>query len=239
MTRASLSQSVSERLRRLDSLSSDRPGAPGVELILASQSPRRRELLEEAGVRFSCLSPAIDDADLAQAGPGTPPGAWAMSLAYFKARLVAGVVPEARKAGAWILSADTLVVLPREGKATARILGKPADASAARDMIRDLAGREHQVVTGVCLLRADQGLRRTAFDVARVRFPALADEVIDRYAAGNAWAGKAGGYNLPERVREGWNISVVGDETCVMGLPMGVVMSLLLEHCPGVLGGVA
>jgi septum formation protein len=239
MSRASPGQSAFARLARAAGPSGGIAPQVRAELILASQSPRRRELLTDAGVRFSCLSPAIDDADVAHPGPGVTPGVWAMSLAYFKARLVAGVLPEACRAGAWVLSADTLVVLPGIGGGPARVLGKPADADEARAMIRDLADGEHQVVTGVCLLRADLSDRHMAFDVARVTFGPLAPDVIERYARGGAWAGKAGGYNLPDRVLDGWNISVVGDETCVMGLPMGVVMSLLLEHCPGVLEGLA
>lgn len=222
-------------------------GTRGV-LVLASQSPRRRAMLGERGIAFVVREPGLDDAELtpgrwvnAGAGPaqrgGTlaRAGAWAAALAYLKARATRARLaqhacddgPEAELAHAAVLGADTVVV--RDGA----LVGKPGDGAEAAMMIRAMRNRRHAVVTGAAWLDgADGGAPAAAAafsdrapasllaDVAFVSVGHVTDEAIEAYVASGAWAGKAGGYNLAERVAAGWPIEVEGDPATVMGLPL-------------------
>jgi septum formation protein len=192
-------------------------------IVLASASPRRRLLLEDAGWRTRIEPPDLDDGPLV---PGSvSPGQWVMALAYLKARCVAerlGAIGD----GAIVLGADTVCV--HRG----RILGQPRDAEDARRMLRAMRGDEHCTMTGVCLLIRDEhgrdsclagsnSRRREMFvDGARVRIGPVTDREIDAYIATGDWRGKAGAYNLSERQAAGWPIECEGDPATVMGLPM-------------------
>ncbi len=193
--------------------------------MLASQSPRRRQLLARAGVAFEVSPVLVDDTHLDCGKVG--PRAWATALAYLKA---AGAALALRKAGrlapgAIVLGSDT-VVAHRGG-----LIGKPVDADDARRIVRTLADDSHDVFTGVALVdtRADTWAgawagaapgRRLFCDGARVEVGAIADSALDDYIASGRWAGKAGAYNLEEQVAAGWPITWEGDPTTVMGLPM-------------------
>lgn len=182
-------------------------------LWLASRSPRRRQLLVEAGVD-ACVRPAdLDDADLR---PGAvSPEAWVMALAYLKARRVADALRAAAPSGrGTVLGADTVCV--HEGV----ILGQPTSAEAAGAMLRRLRAATHWTITGVCLLELAEGRRHLLVDRACVRWGAVTDEAIDAYVRDGAWRGKAGGYNLAERLDAGWSITCEGDPATVMGLPV-------------------
>lgn len=185
---------------------------PGRTLVLASASPRRRELLARMGLDFS-LAPAEANEDLL---PGEDPGQATMRLAKAKAR-AAGPQPP----GAAVLAADTLVVL--DGMA----LGKPEGTEQAREMLNLLAGREHQVLTGYCLLaegREDCGLASTA-----VRFRELRPIEIEAYLdGGEAWD-KAGAYAVQE-VGAALVAGVTGSYTNVVGLPLVEVLELLMAR---------
>jgi septum formation protein len=187
-------------------------------LWLASASPRRRQLLEEAGVAMRVLAPDIDDGVL-RPGP-VPPAQWVAALAYLKARRVADLL-RTRGAGGTVLAADTVCVV------CGAIVGQPADADAARLMIRALRGREHETFTGVCLLALQPSPRTLFADRAVVRVGPLSDTQIDRYVESEEWIGKAGGYNLAERLDAGWPMEFRGDPTSVMGLPMRRLRPLL------------
>lgn len=189
------------------------------EIVLASRSPRRRELLAEAGVPHRVELPGFDDSDLE---PGDVPAhQWVAALAYLKAWAVrerlgpdAGVV----------LGADTACVL--EGT----LIGTPRDAGEADTMIRAFAGREHEVVTGAAVV---SGTGRVIFaDRSRVRMGELAEDSIRAYIESNQWKGKAGAYNLSERAAAGWPLAWEGDPTTVMGLPMGR-LGPILERVAG------
>ncbi|MBL8991665.1 MAG: septum formation protein Maf [Phycisphaerae bacterium] len=200
---------------------------PVGRLVLASQSPRRRELLTQRGVRFDIVEPTFDDADLSRGA--VDPSAWVASLAYLKAT---GAMDRARREGrsfdgATFLGADTVVV------DRGSLLGKPRNAVHAGEMLRSLRGHAHEVVTGVAMVEAGAPRREILTDRATVWFSYLPDALIDAYCASGAWRGKAGGYNLEEILRAGWPVRCEGDPTTVMGLPMRLLESRLARFVPG------
>lgn len=193
------------------------------QIHLASASPRRHELLERAGVPVRVVRSGLDDGRLRSGS--TDPVGWTMALAYLKAR--AGL--ERTADGEVVLGADTMVVKDD------RMIGQPLDADDARRILRELSDGEHTVVTGVAMVwRAEGELQRVVFaDVARVRVGRLEPDMIDRYIESGQWMGKAGAYNLMERVAAGWPIEWDGDPGTIMGLPMDRLRPLL----DGVLDG--
>jgi septum formation protein len=189
-------------------------GSPRIEppLILASRSPRRRKMLTEAGIAMTVRRAGIDDADLA---PGAvTPQQWVIALAYLKARWVAGDAASSAGKRGTVLGADTVCV--HEG----RILGQPSDADEARSMLRSMRETTHDVVTGVCMIALSTRQRTMFADRASVRWRHVSNEAIERYITSGEWRGKAGGYNLEDRINAGWPIECTGDPTTVMGLPM-------------------
>ena len=190
-------------------------------VILASGSPRRRELLAAAGVAFMVMIPAIDDADAP--ADGRDPERFVMSLAWFKARqvLADAAVRFGSDGPRWILAADTMCV------AGGAVIGKPADAQDAARMVLGFVGATHDVVTGMCVLDRHSGGRRIFADTARVTLGNLSDVAIADYSASGAWRGKAGGYNYAERLAAGWPLQCVGDPETVMGLPTRLVLPAL------------
>lgn len=186
-------------------------------IVLASSSPRRSTLLHDAGFPHRVVPPAIDDASLERGE--VSPSQWIVALAHLKARSVIDTLPPAP--ASIVLAADTLVVCDD------RIFGQPRDAEDAARTIRALRDRTHTVTTAVAYDPGD-GLRWLT-DSASVTIGRLTDADIDAYAASDAWQGKAGAYNLTERIDAGWPISFVGDPTTVVGLPMRK-LTPRLEH---------
>ena len=174
-------------------------------LVLASSSPRRRQLLEMLGLRFMVASANVQELRL----PREAPGAYTRRLARDKARAVPG---------AWVLGADTVVTLGEE------VLEKPRDADDALDMLRRLQGRRHDVITAVCLL-AD-GVEHEATDTTAVYFRAADDDLLRAYVATGEPMDKAGAYGI-----QGYGAALVerieGDFFSVMGLPLRLVLQLL------------
>lgn len=185
--------------------------SPTARLILASESPRRRELLSTVGVPFRVLPSGVDETPR----PGEPPARFARRASRDKGKWVA-----ARYPGAFVLSADTIVV------ADGRILGKPRDRAEARRMLSYLAGREHRVYTSVCLLCAAKGYEDTGTEVTRVRFRALTPAEVAAYARTGEGDDKAGAY-----AAQGAGMlliaRVAGSFTNVVGLPMTRVVAML------------
>jgi septum formation protein len=178
-------------------------------LVLASSSPRRRQLLEMLGIPH-----VVDPADLAEdPRPGESAEDLAARLAREKALQVA-----ARRPGAPVLGADTVVVLG------ARLLGKPASEAEAARMLGELSGREHRVVTAVALAR--DGAVEERLDTTRVWFRRLTPEMIQAYVATGEPLDKAGAYGV-----QGYGAVLVeriaGDFFGVMGLPLRLVVELL------------
>ena len=180
---------------------------------LASQSPRRRELLAQIGVAFGVVDVAVPEIPAA----GESPRAYVERVARAKAR--AGLVTVlARDPDAVVLGADTEVVL------AGRVFGKPADADAAAAMLRALSGRTHDVISVVCCATA--AAESAAVCESRVTFAALDEAAIDRYVATGEPFGKAGGYAIQGRAAA-FVSHLAGSYSGVMGLPLHETASLL------------
>jgi septum formation protein len=183
------------------------------KLILASASPRRRELLASLMPRFD-VQPCARVEPQHKPAKLSPP-AWAEALAYFKARAVAEGNP-----GCWILGADTVVAC------RGQLLGKPADADDARRMLQLQAGQESAVITGISLVRITEHTERIIrHDRTRVwmRDDATA---IAAYVAGAEWQGKAGAYGIQD-VGDRLIERIAGSFSNVVGLPLECLGPLL------------
>ena len=187
-------------------------------IVLASRSPRRRALLEAAGWQVDCRPAPVDDG-LLHPGSATPE-AWTQALAWYKARAVA-LLPASRP-GELLLGADTVCAVDDT------ILGQPTDADHARAMLHSMRGRSHEVLTGMCLHRVG-GVRRLALARATVTFGELGDDAVEAYLASEDWRGKAGGYNLSDRMQAGWPLTCDGEPEAVMGLSMTTLERLWHE----------
>ncbi len=184
-------------------------------IILASSSPRRRQLLEQAGMDFEVSAPAIPEPD--EALSGLAPAQQAEALAYFKARAVADERPDA----SMILGADTIVAL---GKT---VLGKPDDAAGALAMLQSLSCTRHQVITGLALI-AGGGSRLIASDVTFVTMRKLTPGEVEAYVASGEWRGKAGAYAIQETA-DRFIERIDGSFSNVVGLPMELLDRMLRE----------
>jgi len=183
-----------------------------MKLILASSSPRRAEILANAGLRFSVLSSAVDESPY----PGESPAALVQRLANAKADLVT-----ARAVGpAIVLAADTIVVLDD------RILGKPASLEDARHMLRQLSGRTHSVLTGVSLIRLPDGERRQFIESTLVHFRPVTEEEISAYLATEEPLDKAGAYAIQGQAGR-YIPRIEGCYFNVVGLPLSRVLTEL------------
>lgn len=153
-----------------------------MKLILASASPRRAEILRDAGIPFTVLSSAVDETPI----PGETATDIVRRLALSKAELVA-----ARAVGpAIVLAADTVVALD------GTVMGKPRTSDDARQMLEKLSGRTHSVITGVALIRLPDAERREFTEITQVHFTALSDEDIVKYLASGEPFDKAGAYAI-------------------------------------------
>jgi septum formation protein len=182
-------------------------------LILASSSPRRRELLRAAGVTFEVAAAGLDEESLHL--DVLSPSGRAVALARAKARAVARAHP-----GAWVLGADTIVVLDGEQ------LAKPADADEALWMLSRLAGRPHEVLTGLALLGGAEGAEHTTFEATTVRFHRWPAAALLSYARSADPLDKAGGYGI-QGPAGAFVERVDGCYFNVVGLPLGRVRRLL------------
>lgn len=187
---------------------------------LASQSPRRRQLLDQIGARHALLLPGDDeDAEALEATrAGELPRDYVervtrAKLAAARARLVRRAWPAAP-----ILCADTTVALGR------RILGKPADSGEAADTLRRLSGRTHRVMTAVAVW--DGRRSHVAVSLSTVRFAPLPDEVVAAYVASGEPFGKAGAYAIQSALA-GWIERIAGSYSGIMGLPLYETTQLL------------
>jgi MAF protein len=185
---------------------------PASGILLASASPRRRELLALAGIECAVAEPPIDDGAL-PARPGRVEHQ-ATGMAWFKARQVADSARAGGARAGFVVGADTMC------EHRGRALGKPRDVAEARAQLSSFIGTSHRVVTALCVIDLASGRRRTAVDAAEVRFGQVAPGALEEYLASGSWRGKAGSYNLPERVGAGWPIECVGDPQTVVGLPV-------------------
>jgi septum formation protein len=180
-------------------------------LVLASASPRRRELLRNAGILFE-----VQPANIAE---GPLPGESAKDCAERLAREKALVVA-AQRPNDVVLGADTIVVVDNE------ILGKPSDAADAARMLRMLSAREHQVITGVCLVF--EGKARVASETTSVTMSEITDQEIAGYIASGEPMDKAGAYAI-QGIASRWIPRIEGDYSNVVGLPVALVFGMLRQ----------
>lgn len=197
-------------------------GAGAPALVLASNSPRRRRLLQAAGISHEAIAPAIDDSEVAMR-VGRDIGDRTVALAWMKASATLGVLR--RRPGRFgpVLAADTLVA---DG---ARALGKPESREEAEAMLRSLAGRRHRVWTGHALVDPASGRRRLWANAADVRFGPIDPERLRIHLETGAWKGRAGGYSLDELLGAGWRIECSGDPDVVLGLSIAGVREALAD----------
>jgi septum formation protein len=187
--------------------------SPSPRLVLASASPRRRELLHVAGFDFEVHPADIDEDDHPIS---LLPGDLAEWLATQKAGEIARRFPNSI-----VLGADTVVAFGDS------ILGKPEDADHARWMLRLLSGSTHMVVTGVALARQRDELMRSTRVISAVNMRPLTDDEVERYVAGNDWQGKAGGYGIQDN--DPFVTRTSGSFTNIVGLPMDETTAMLAE----------
>lgn len=190
--------------------------APGSRrtIVLASRSPRRSELLAAAGISFEVLAADIDETPHTNEAPE----AYVERLAIEKASAVLALRP-----GTTVIGADTTVVIDGQ------ILGKPADAQDATDMLRLLQGRAHDVFTGVAVASASGVLAAVAH--TRVWFRVMTDEDISWYVASGQPMDKAGAYGI-QGLASRFIDRIDGSYTNVVGLPVAVVFSILNQEQP-------
>jgi septum formation protein len=189
-------------------------------LILASSSPRRAQILRDAGIAFEIVSPHIDETAL----PGESAEVMVLRLAESKARAAASSMPSSARQ-VFVLGADTAVVA---GADDATILGKPASASDAARMLRLLSGRTHRVVTGVAVIRLPDGAFRSAVESTLVTFANFGEDEIDRAIKSGEPFDKAGAYAIQGRAGR-FVERVEGCYFNVVGLPLHRACALLGE----------
>jgi len=188
--------------------------ATGPGLILASKSPRRRYLLEQAGIEFSVIPSSFDENSVKLSSPDS----YVRQLAESKAGDVAGQYPDS-----WVIGADTIVLID------GTILGKPGSRAEARTMLKILSGKTHQVLTGYCICCHRTG--RLFSDAAKtdVQFKKLTQREIDWYIKSGEPFGKAGAYAI-----QGIGTFLVrrinGSYTNVVGLPVCEVVEFLINE---------
>jgi septum formation protein len=190
------------------------------KLLLASESPRRKELLTAMGIYFEARPAGIDEDSI----PADHPRTLAIRLAYAKAMAILAQGPEEP-----VFAADTVVAL--EGI----LYSKPGTAAQAREMLRNLSGREHEVITGVAIAMSDPHEVHLDSATTRVRFRSLSDEEIERYVATGEPMDKAGGYGI-QGLGGDLIESIEGDYFNVVGLPCSLVAELLRAHTDVVVG---
>lgn len=190
----------------------------GRRIILASKSPRRRYLLEQAGLRIAVIPSRVDESGVAV---GTPKS-YVRELAEAKARDVSGRYPDD-----WVIGADTIVVID------GAVLGKPASVAEAEEMLRRLSGKRHQVLTGYCIRCKVLGRSVSAVVATEVRFKDLSQAEIDWYIRTREPFDKAGAYAI-QGIGTFLVKSINGSYTNVVGLPVCEVVEFLIKE--GVVG---
>ena len=209
------------------------------KLILASRSPRRRELLTEAGYEFEVRPPR--SADECGVCSRESPAELVARLAFEKA---ADVVQQFERG--LVLARDTLAegdpqVLSLKPQAPllvlacdtvaecdGEVLGKPLNEAEARRMLGKLSGRGHRVLSGVCLWRVPDNRLLTRVAVSKLTMDRLSEQQLDEYVESCQWEGKAGGFGYQDRL--GWVHIVAGSESNVVGLPMELLSEMIAEQ---------
>jgi septum formation protein len=180
-------------------------------LILASASPRRQNLLREAGFHFLIHPADIDES-------AYPADFTASQIAQYLATAKAIAISQ-KYPGDVTLGSDTIVALGNN------LLGKPTDAADARQMLSRLFGTTHQVISGVCVIHPAAQLRQSIVVTSTVHMRTLSPAEVDAYVAGRQWEGKAGGYGIQDQ--DPFVTRMDGSITNIVGLPMDETIALL------------
>jgi nucleoside triphosphate pyrophosphatase len=191
---------------------------PSPPLLLASTSPQRRAILEQLHIPFDVVAPNYDE----EMRPDADPLQFVREHARGKARSVAEIAEDRP-----VVGVDTAVVLD------GRIFGKPANASEAEEMLEELSGKTHVVVSGLCLLTP--GWEDVEHETTQVTVRELAPRELGIYVATGEWEGRAGGYAIQGRGAALVH-SIEGDYLNVVGLPAALLVRLLAERFSGVYG---
>lgn len=187
-----------------------------MKLILASSSPRRAEILREAGIAFKIRAASVEETPL----PNENAESMVIRLAEAKARTVAESLDP--NISAIVIGADTTVEL--DGK----LFAKPRDTEHAREMLASLSGRTHKVLTGICALRLPDKMTKSAVESTAVTFAALAPTEIESYVASGEPFDKAGGYAI-QGLAGRFIPRIEGCYFNVVGLPLARLYALLSE----------
>ena len=185
-----------------------------MNIILASASPRRKEILENTNVKFKIMASSIEELTL----EGESPCQMVMRLAFEK-----GIDIASRQKSDLVISADTIVVLDNT------VLGKPKDEIEARKMITSLSGRTHQVITGISLINLDNNKKIIDYVISNVKFKNLSEEDINDYIRTKESLDKAGAYGI-----QGYGALLVeeiqGDYFNIVELPISRLSDLLKKY---------
>ncbi|MCG8584319.1 MAG: Maf family protein [Pirellulales bacterium] len=189
-------------------------------IVLASSSPRRRELLAGAGYRFEVIHPH-ESAECGICSKETPPELVAR-LALQKAHDVAiRADVESRSDVSIVVGCDTVA------ECLGQILGKPKNREHAAEMLRHMSGRVHHVYSGVCLMKPGGGEPHAQVAATKLRMDDLSNEQIEEYLDTNLWQGKAGAFGYQDGL--GWVHVVEGSESNVVGLPLELLSDMLAQ----------
>jgi septum formation protein len=188
-----------------------------MRIVLASTSPRRRELLSRVGVRFTVVEPP--DLEMAP-----PPGMCADLAVQLIARAKALAVAITQPKGTFVIGADTIVVGPNG----AGMLGKPNSAARSREMLRSLRGQRHTVLTGIAAVAAPDGPETMGVSRSSVRMRDVPDAELEAYVASGEPLDKAGGYAIQGSASD-WIEGVSGRVDTVVGLDVALALRLLSE----------
>jgi len=181
-------------------------------LVLASTSPRRAELMREAGYQFRVVAPPFAEPE--EKHPHVDPANYAESLAYFKARSIADTNPADT-----ILAADTIAVMDDE------IFGKPEDRGDARRILSRLSGSSHRVITGVVLMHPETDARQMGHSISVIHMRKLSKDDIESYLDTAGWEGKAGAYGIQDH-GDAFVERYEGSFSNIVGLPMELVKDM-------------
>ncbi len=184
-----------------------------VSIILASASPRRKELLAKAGYKFKVVTSGIDESAFSVEGGSTRE--YAERLALAKAKDVAGRFPNSL-----VIGADTVVDF------NGQIIGKPADAKDAEAITRKLFSAPHKVITGIAIVRLNDNTEIVESDITTVYPKKMTEQQVEEHIRGGSWQDKAGAYAIQE-TGEKFVEKIEGSLTNVMGFPMELVQRLL------------
>lgn len=191
------------------------------QIILASQSPRRRDLLTAAGYDFEVVPSNVDEAQgvCSQCGPAQLVVGLAVQKAADVARRLLG---DANRANCLIIACDTVA------ECGGQILGKPLDEEHAREMLSMLSGQVHRVYTGLCVWPLRKGAPYVETEISTLRMDPLSRSQLDEYLASGGWEGKAGAFGFQDQ--PGWIHLINGSESNVVGLPIELLSKMLERY---------